>query len=936
MGDKEVKKEFKVEAQKNPDRFYPVKAVKALGFTRGKCTNCGNYFWSVDSGRKVCGDSQCVGGFLFIGKSPAKRELGYVETYKEFAKIHKKLGYTHIPRYPVVARWRTDTDFVQAGIYVFQPYVVSGEVEPPANPVVEPQFCLRFNDIDNVGITGSHYVGFSMMGEHAFMPPEKYDTNQYMSDHLTWLNKGLGLDFSEITIHEDAWAGGGNLGPSMEFFSRGLELSNQVYMQYEIMPNGNYKELRIKVLDMGQGQERVPWFTSGAATSYETTFPAVIKKLRKLTSVKLDTEMMSKFMKYAAWLNVDEVADIEAMWRKVAGELQVDVNELRRSVHQNAAMYGIAEHNRALLVALSDGALFSNVGGGYNLRVVFRRMVDLASRQGWQISIPELCELHARELKKFYPELSENLDNVRTILDVEKNKYDSTRQKTAGIVAKLVREKITTSGLLQLYDSQGISPELVREEAAKAGSVVNVPDNFYARVAELHEKGVQAHETKREEKLGLEGVPETKALYFGEWKAPAHFEARAVKVLGQHVVLDQTWFYPTSGGQLHDTGTLNDIKVVDVFKQGPWIVHKVEGLDGITEGGNVIGKINPERRKQLAQHHTSTHIMNAAARRVLGSHINQAGAKKAVDKASIDITHYASLSDKELLLIEKAANTIVMDAVPVRKSFIPRNEAEKRFGVNIYQGGVAPGKLLRIVEIPRVDVEACGGTHLDNTSEAGIIHVIGSSKIADDIVRIEFVAGNAAKMWEKTVKQQSRGIAHLVKNFSGITVEVSAHGMQLAAEVFSVSVEMLEDTLKKFIALVTENEMRLLGFNNAYVKHTFTSDSLIGFCTELFEHWKKQNKEIERLTKDVVHDRVRTLREKSVAELPLDAHALVEVAAKFKEILLLNKYGIFVFHGSEGKFKELMTGFGAKGGGKDIKQGKVENVQKVVDGFRFA
>ena len=160
--DKEVKKEFKIVAQKSPEKYYPVEILKKLGFKRAKCPKCGTFYWSTAS-RKTCGDTACEGGFSFIGKSPAKKKLDYVQTWQDFSKIHKKMGYTPIARYPVVARWRDDTDFVQAGIYDFQPWVVSGEVKPPANPVTEPQFCLRFNDIDNVGVTGAHYVGFVML-----------------------------------------------------------------------------------------------------------------------------------------------------------------------------------------------------------------------------------------------------------------------------------------------------------------------------------------------------------------------------------------------------------------------------------------------------------------------------------------------------------------------------------------------------------------------------------------------------------------------------------------------------------------------------------------------------------------------------------------------------------------------------------------------------
>ena len=144
-----------------------------------------------------------------------------------------------------------------------------------------------------------------MIGQHAFMPPEQWDQKQYFQDIHQWLKKGLGLPNKEITYHEDAWAGGGNFGPCMEFFSRGLELGNQVYMMYEQSPSGP-KELKIKVLDMGMGQERNAWFTKGTSTSYETTFPSVCKFLKQKTGIKVNESLVQKFLPYASYLNADD------------------------------------------------------------------------------------------------------------------------------------------------------------------------------------------------------------------------------------------------------------------------------------------------------------------------------------------------------------------------------------------------------------------------------------------------------------------------------------------------------------------------------------------------------------------------------------------------------------------------------------------------------
>ncbi|MCM2326113.1 MAG: alanine--tRNA ligase-related protein, partial [Candidatus Woesearchaeota archaeon] len=479
--DKELKKEFKIEASKAPEKFYAVQHLKEEGFQRKQC-KCGTFFWTVNDDQEVCGDPACSGGFKFIGKSPAKQELDYIQVWTKFAEHFKKQGYTPIKRYPVVARWRDDQYWVGASIYDFQPHVVSGAVEPPANPLVVPQFCLRFNDIDNVGITGAHYTGFVMIGQHMFVPEEKWDQNKVFSDIHLWLKNGLGLPNKEVTFHEDAWAGGGNLGPCMEYFSRGLELGNQVYMLYEQTPTGR-KGLPLKVLDMGMGHERNAWFTKGTSTSYETTFPTVSKKLYKLTGIKPEGDLMRKFLPYSSYLNIDEVEDINKTWKEVAAKIDIDAAELKEKILPLSALYSVAEHTRSGLFAISDGALPNNVGGGYNLRVILRRAMDFIDKYGWDVSMQDIAEWHADYLKPLFPELSENMDSVKNILEVEKKKYSENKKKSKQIIVNLLEKdkEISEDKFLELYTSQGISPEMIFEHAKSIGKKIATPDDFYTK-----------------------------------------------------------------------------------------------------------------------------------------------------------------------------------------------------------------------------------------------------------------------------------------------------------------------------------------------------------------------------------------------------------------------------------------------------------------------
>ncbi|MFX0056681.1 MAG: alanine--tRNA ligase [Candidatus Heimdallarchaeota archaeon] len=740
--DKELKKIFKDIASKNPDEYFPTRELRNLGYIRKHCECCGTFFWTTIKERKVCGDPGCSGGFRVVIDNPSQMQLSFIGVWEKIVSILQPRGYTPIKRYPCVARWNPTSEFTIASISAFQPYVITGEVEPPAKKLLIPQFCLRFNDIENVGITGSHCTGFVMIGQHTFVPPEEWDQEQLFMDMHDFIHIGVGLAKEEIIIHEDSWAGGGSFGCSLEFFSRGVELFNQVYTLFEQSPDGP-RELKLKVLDMGLGQERVAWFSQGTPNLYEAVFPYVLSKFREIVNIELDLELYQRFSQYSAYLNIDEVDNMDEAWHRVAKEMNLDSTELRNKIIPMAALYSVVEHARSLLFAISDGKLPSNVGGGYNLRVIFRRAISYIDQFNWDIDIADVCTWHAEELKGIFPEVSIHLDDVREILNVEREKYYATKKKAGKILEKIIQKgEISTDTLIELYDSNGISPDMVKSVAKKYNVKVSIPDDFYSLVVEIHEKVEQIHATGKDHELDLKGIPETESLYYYDYTITSN-EARVLKIIDNMVVLDKSVAYPTSGGQLHDVGKINDQEFHDVAKQGNLIIHILDKKPIFKEGDTVKIEVDQEWRSQLSQHHTATHIVNAAARMVLGNHVNQAGAKKTMKNSHLDITHYEQIPRDKLLEIENKANEIVQKGLNLNLSFIPRSEAEKKYGMTIYQGGAVPGKYLRIVEIPGIDVEACGGTHLNNTSETGYIHITKSQKIQDDIVRLTFVAGEA-------------------------------------------------------------------------------------------------------------------------------------------------------------------------------------------------
>jgi len=764
--DKELKNIFKGIASQDPDSYFPTKELKDLGYMRKECESCGTNFWTVHKDRKVCGDPQCIGGVQVVENNPTEVSLSYIGVWEKIVEILEPRGYEPIKRYPCVARWNPTSEFTIASISAFQPYVITGEVEPPARKLIIPQFCLRFNDIENVGITPAHLTGFVMIGQHQFVSPEEWDQGELFMDMHDFIYEGVGLAKEEITIHEDSWAGGGSFGCSLEFFSRGVELFNQVYTLFEQTPEGP-KELKLKVLDMGMGQERVAWFSQGKPNIYEATFPKVLSKLKKITKINIDLDLFNEFSKYSALLNVDEVDDMTKAWKRVADKIETDVADLRKIILPMTGMYSVAEHARTLLFAINDGKLPSNVGGGYNLRVIFRRAISFIDKFNWDIDLSRVCRWHAEELKDLFPEVSEHLDEIKEILDVEKEKYYRTKKKAEKILDNLLRKdkEITTEKLIELYDSRGISPDMVKETAKKFDVNVKIPDNFYNLVVETHEAAEQVHATEQEIDIELEDVPETESLYYYDYTNTSNL-AKVLKITDHKVILNKSVAYPTSGGQLHDLGTIDGQEFENVIKINNRVVHVLKENPKFEEGDEVKVEVDKEWRRQLSQHHTATHIVNAAAQEILGSHVNQAGAKKSEERSHLDITHYENLSRETLKQIEKRANEIVDASIDLNLKFMPRTEAEREYGMSIYQGGAVPGKLIRIVEIPDIDVEACGGTHLNNTSETGKIKIFKSQKIQDGVVRLIYTAGKATEQIENRNKQILRKLEGLFDVYS--------------------------------------------------------------------------------------------------------------------------------------------------------------------------
>lgn len=738
LSDKEIKKKMKPQFQEDYAKYYPVAKMEELGFTRGVCVKCGTGYWSQDPSRETCDDAQCVGGYKFIGNPLTNKRLTYKEAWDSYVDIFARWDYRPIDRYPVVARWYDELYFTAAGVNMFQPYMVAGHQDPPHQSVLEPQMCLRFNDVDNVGVTGTHYTAFIMVGQHVFNSKRlgrKYWMPEGIEQIYTFLKEGLGIPGKHVVFHEDIWAGGGNFGPSMEFFAGGLELGNQVYIQYD---SATFQQLDTQVIDMGAGLERWSWFASDKPTSYETTFPQVMDYLYQSTGYKPDPDLWKRFMPYGGTLNVDEVDDVRIKWQHVAEQLGLSYDELRRQVFPIRALYALADHTRAILFAIHDGALPSNVGGGYNLRNLLRRSYSLIDEYQFDLDFHKIFEVHAGEIGNWFTELKD-YGSLFDVLDLERERYQETRRKNRKFLGRLVSEKkeLGTDELVKLYDSRGINPEMVRE----VNPEFQIPEDFYLRVQELHE---QRRMKERTQPLVSE-VPPTRKLYYEDsYASKQPFKAKVIDIVNESwVVLDQTHFYPEGGGQVGDVGSLDGVQVLDTQVENERVFHRVADPEQFIMGQEVTGQVDWDRRYEIMKLHSGTHLVNWAAKTILGPHVWQAGARKQPGKATLDITHYKSLSYEEIQQIETLVNkAISVEPVEAHVEYHDRTEAEQQFGMEIYQGGAIPATTLRIVQWN--DDEACGGTHLANSQEIGFLKIVRADRIQDGVVRLEYEVGMKA------------------------------------------------------------------------------------------------------------------------------------------------------------------------------------------------
>ena len=781
------------------------------GFIRKKCSSCGSHYWTLDKKSKLCGDQPCV-EFSFIGKPLGKKPLSLSEVREGFLSFFEKNGHSRLlypetgERCPVVARWRSDIYLTIASIADFQPHVTSGEVPPPANPLVISQPCIRLNDLEEVGVSGRHLTMFEMMGHHAF---NKNINEIYFKEETVrlcdeYFVTKIGIPRESINYKEELWFGGGNAGPCLEVIAGGLEIATLVFMNMKEDKNGDfeingkkYSPNPLNIVDTGYGLERIAWCTQGTKTVYEIAFLEMVK-----------------------WLK-----------------------EKSKNISDMTSIYSLADHTKCLAFMLGDGIVPSNVKAGYLARLIIRRALRFLEKIELNASLRELVEMQLDFLEKEFPSLKERKPQIAEILDIETKKYTETLSKGENLVKRILKEKKTLdeNELITLYDTHGMPPDIVKNIAKSQGITVKIPENFESMVAELH-----SHEKKEEteEETRLDLPPTEQLNYNDHYKR--EFDAKVLwknKIKsGTEIILNQTAFYPEGGGQPGDLGTLskNEIEftVKNVKKEGNSIVHILDG--DLDVGDMVHGKIDWDHRYTLMKHHTGTHVVNGALRKLLGEHVWQAGSQLGKNDARFDFSHYKSISDSEKKKIENLANQFIKQAVPVEKKIMDRNSAEKLHGFRLYQGGVAPGDSIRVLNIPGIDVEACGGTHLDNISEVEKIKIIKTERIQDGVNRVVFAAGKMADAYQ----EEENEIYDQIVNIISSTYEIKerknvSEQLKEVTKIFSVTIDQLDKTLKRFL-------------KETKTKKKKTVKDLIEASENLFSEWKKTQKDKKKVSSDEI------------------------------------------------------------------------------------
>ncbi len=696
---------------------------------------------------------------------------------ESFIKFFESKGHLFVRSSPVVPHDDPTLMFTNAGMNQFKA-IFLGDNPKGWKRVCNSQKCIRVsgkhNDLDVVGRDNYHHTFFEMLGNWSFgdyykkeaiswawelltevwkLPKERLFATVYQDDDEAWQIwkdvSGLPDDrIMRFDAHSNFWEMGdtGPCGPCSEIhYDRGdittqaetfkdpvlgvngendryIEIWNNVFMQYERLSDGSLVPLKAKNVDTGMGFERICAILQGKTSNYDTdVFSPIIRKIAELSGVPY--------------------------------------SEGKDGTPHRV----IADHLRALSFAIADGALPSNEGRGYVLRRILRRASRFARLLGQKKPfICNLVQILADTMGNAFPEIRERKDFVASVIRSEEESFirtlDAGLERFASISADLkAGDRILGDKVFLLYDTYGFPPDLTGILAEEKG--LSIDEEGYEKCMEEQKARARANMKQSINTMGSEGWTE---YAVGSTKFAGYETSSAtVKILRYRedkgvlsIVLDTTPFYAEMGGQIGDKGTLVsknlEISIFDTVRVNDTTVHRGKVTKGEanreTMASEFLATVDDVRRSDIRKNHSATHLIQAALRQVLGSHVQQQGSYVSNELLRFDFSHFNAMTSEEIQQVEDTVNAKVMECLPVVTDVMDVDEAKSSGAMALF--GEKYGDKVRVVKMgnpgEEFSRELCGGLHVQNTGNIGMVKIISESSVSSGVRRIEAVTGRGA------------------------------------------------------------------------------------------------------------------------------------------------------------------------------------------------
>ena len=711
---------------------------------------------------------------------------------EKYLSFFESKGHLRLPSFSLIPNNDNSLLLINSGMAPMKKYF-TGEITPPRNRVTTCQKCIRTPDIEEVGKTDRHGTFFEMLGNFSFgdyfkkeatawawefctkvleMPVDKLYVTIYENDDEAFdiWTKQNGVDASHIVRlgkADNFWEhGSGPCGPCSEiYFDRGekygcgspdcgpgcecdryVEFWNNVFSQFNNDGNGNYTELVQKNIDTGMGLERLACIMQGVDNIFEVdTVQNIMKKISEISGAKYHED-----------------------------------------AKKDVSLRIITDHVRSATFMIGDGVIPSNNGRGY----VLRRLIRRACRHGRLLGVNEpflykVCDTVIHENHVAYPELADKAELITKVIRAEEDSFGKTIDAGLAMldeyINKLDGNVFSGEDAFKLNDTYGFPLDLTKDILEEKGITVD-EDKFNALLAAQKATARAARKDAGADAWKGNSVKidadKTEFVGYTDFDCDAKIlaivnaDGELVDMLGAGesgtVVLDKTPFYAQSGGQVGDSGVIkngedNAFIVADTAKNADSVyLHKGEVSRGIVSvGDSVFASINAVRRKAIMRNHTAAHLLQAALRQVLGTHVEQAGQLVNETEVRFDFTHFNPMTTQEIAEVEMLVNKFILSASSVTMQEMPIEEAKKMGAMMLF--GEKYGDIVRVVKAGDFSTEFCGGTHVANSGEIGLFKIVSEASVAAGVRRITAYTGLSSLAYLNLNEMAVKAVASILK-----------------------------------------------------------------------------------------------------------------------------------------------------------------------------